>query len=59
MMAQTLSLRIRHELDAAYDGKVHNVFQVACEFHMNAVTSELRSLLVRAFAERFRIADKL
>jgi hypothetical protein len=38
MMAQTLSLRIRHQWDAAYDGKVHNVFQVACEFQMNAIT---------------------
>jgi hypothetical protein len=51
MMAQTLSLRIRHELDAAYDGKVHNVFQVACEFHMNALTSELRCPPLCAFAE--------
>jgi hypothetical protein len=37
MMAQTLPLRIRHQWDATQDGKVHNVFQVACEFRMNAL----------------------
>jgi hypothetical protein len=51
MMAQTLLSRIRQQWDATYDGKVHNVFQVACEFHMNALTSELRRPPLCAFAE--------
>jgi hypothetical protein len=51
MMAQTLSLRIRHEWDAAYDGKVHNVFQVACEFHMNAIAVSNGAHRLALFAE--------
>jgi hypothetical protein len=59
MMALTLVSRIRCELDAACEGKVHDVFQVACEFHMNAINVNYAVQRFALFNERFRIVTKL